>query len=227
VIQAMNQLNSKRQQVAANKQTITQAKQLFDDGLVLYNNKQYPEAIAKFEESFHLNANSEETGNYLKLAQQADDTQRAEKSRQRQQQQQAKVAQNTQKVPVTNTSGSRPITPPVTNTVTSGAPAKLTTVFTSTVTDGYITVKVGSQVAAYENLWQETGRFFTKRKVPRPVNVTKELTPVNADVEVWVVIPSLQIQEHKVLHQNFQPGAAHTLTVSFDAQNKRFDYRLN
>ena len=110
----------------------------------------------------------------------------------------------------------------------NNAPAQLTTVFNnSSINDGYILAKVGSQVVAHENLWQETGRFFTKRKSPRTVNVTKEFPPVNADLDVWVVVKSLSIQEHKVFRQNFQPGVAHKLTVSFDAASKKLDFQFN
>ncbi len=105
-------------------------------------------------------------------------------------------------------------------------PAQLTTIFNSTVNDGYIMVKAGGQIVAHENLWQESGRFF-KRKIPRNVSVTKELTPANMDVEIWVVIPSLSIQEHKIIKQNFLPGATRKLVVSFDPQSKKFDYQVN
>ena len=103
-----------------------------------------------------------------------------------------------------------------------------TTVFNSTVNDGYIVVKAGIDVLAHENLWQETGRFLTRRRVPRQVNVTKEFTPKNADLEVWVVIKSLNINEHKVIpRQNFHAGVNHKLTVNFNPGSKTFEYSLN
>jgi hypothetical protein len=57
--------------------------------------------------------------------------------------------------------------------------------------------------------------------------VTKEITPKNADVEVWVVISSLGIQEHRAFRQNILPASNHRLNVSFDPQSRRFDYQLN
>ncbi|HMC21548.1 MAG TPA: hypothetical protein VKL19_06855, partial [Thermoanaerobaculia bacterium] len=110
--------------------------------------------------------------------------------------------------------------------VTPAGPAQITTHINAPFTDGYIMVKVGGEVVAHENLWQETGRFF-RRRVSREVTVTKEITPKNADVDVWVIVPALSIQEHRTLKANFPPGVAHRLTVTFDPQSKTFNYQLN
>ncbi len=105
--------------------------------------------------------------------------------------------------------------------------AQITTYINSPVADGYIMVKVGEETVAHENLWQETGRFLLKRRIPREVNVTKDITPKNTDVEVWIVIPSLSVQEHRTLRQNFLPGSAHRLTVTLNPQTKTFTYQMN
>jgi outer membrane protein assembly factor BamD (BamD/ComL family) len=217
----MSKLAALRQVEESNKQQLVTAKQRFDEGMVFFNNKQYPEAIRAFEESFHLNPNSDDTANYLKLAQQEEDRVRQEEAR-------AASARGTQPVatagrPVTTSRGPQPrgvAGHPV-------GPAQITTYINAPVTDGYIMVKIGGEVVAHENLWQETGRFLLRRRVPRQVNVTKEITPKNADVDVWVIIPALNIQEHRTLKQNFLPGIAHRLTVTFDPQNKTFNYQMN
>jgi len=208
-------------QEETSKQKLTLARQKFDEGLALYNAKKYSEAIPLLSESFSINPNSEETANYLKLAQQEDQKERAARMRAQQQQQQ-KIAQ---RGATTSTTGTLPRPVPV--PVPTG-PTSLTTVFNSTVNDGYIVVKAGIDVLAHENLWQETGRFLTRRRVPRQVNVTKEFTPKNADLEVWVVIKSLNINEHKVIpRQNFLAGVNHKLTVNFNPGSKTFEYSLN
>jgi tetratricopeptide (TPR) repeat protein/predicted Ser/Thr protein kinase len=225
----LRKLESIRQQDQATKATLAQAKDKFNEGLSLYNAQQYPEAIKAFEESFHLNPSSDEAANYLKLAQQMDELQRREK--------QQRAVMRQQQV-ATTTTGGRTLVPPPTGTVhggtttttqaaNSGTPARLTTVVSANVTDGYVMVKAGAQVLAYEQLWQETGRFIMKRRVPKPVNVTKELVPANIDLDVWFVIQSMGVQDHKVIKQNFLPGAVHTLTVTFDPQSKRVDYHIN
>jgi serine/threonine protein kinase len=224
--ETLRRLEVVRQQQQANKAQLEQAKDKFDEGMSLYSKNQYPEAVKAFAESLHLDPSSERTVTYLKLAQQSDELDRRDKQQKQQlRQQQALTQTTTQRPPTTTTTrGGVPNPPPV---AIAGAPARLTTVVNANVTDGYIMVKAGGQVLAYEPLWQETGRFFTKRKVPRPVNVTKELTPMNTDLDIWFVVTSLGVSEHKLIRQNFQPGAAHTLTVTFDPQSKRVDYRLN
>ncbi len=215
-------LSALREQEATSKQQLALAKQRFNEGMVFYNNKQFPQAIQAFEESFHLNPNSDETANYLKLAQQQDELVRL------QQQARAltagKTTTTTQPAATTTRPGGQvraSVTQPV-------RPAQFTTLFNNTtLSDGYIMVKAGGDVVAHENLWQETGRFIMRRKVPRAVNVTKEVTPKNTDVEIWVVIPSMGIQEHHTMKQNFAPGTARRLTVSFDPQNKTFNYQMN
>src|SRR5438270_3639249 len=110
----------------------------------------------------------------------------------------------------------------------SAAPAQFTTTFTHQFTDGTIVVRVGSDVVAREPLWEEKQRFLVKRKVPRPINVTTKLAPRNADVQIWVDVPSLKIKEqHTLARQNFPPGAARQLVISFDNVSKQFNYQLN
>jgi hypothetical protein len=105
------------------------------------------------------------------------------------------------------------------------APARLTTAFKSPFKDGYIMVKVGAEVVAHENLFEQ-GKGIFKRKTGRTISVSKEFPPKNTDVQVWVVVQSQGVQEHHTLRQNFAPGSSHTLTVSYDATSKAFDYRL-
>jgi serine/threonine protein kinase len=217
----LTKLSALRQQEEISKQQLALAKQRFNEGMTFYNNKQFPEAIKALEESFHLNPSSDETATYLKLAQQQDDIVR--------QQQALAKARSTMGIPTTTT---QPVTtrggPPVRAAVTpASAPAHFTIIFNSPVNDGYIMVKAGGEIVAHENLWQETGRFLTRRRVPRAINVTKVMTPKNTDVEVWVVIPNLRVQEHQAFKKNFAPGTSHRLLVSFDPQSRKFDYQLN
>jgi serine/threonine protein kinase len=223
MVQRLSQL---RQQDAVGKQQLVNAQLQFDQGLALYNQKKFAEAIPLFEESFHLNPSSDATAQYLKLAQQEDARVKAERSSARQ----AKAT------------ALRPVTPPLTQSATAthpgttthapqpvpapSGPASLTTVFNSTVTDGYIVVRAGTDEVARENLWTE--RRFFRTRTPKPVNVTKEFPAKNADLEFWIVVPSLGVNEHRVLRaQNFEPGANHKLVISFDPKTKRVDFTLN
>jgi hypothetical protein len=102
----------------------------------------------------------------------------------------------------------------------------LTTIVNSTVADGYIVVRAGSDEVARENLWAERRFFHTH--VPKQVNVTKEFPAKNADLEFWVVVQSLGVNEHRVLRaQNFEPGIHHKLVVTFDPKTKRVEFQFN
>jgi tetratricopeptide (TPR) repeat protein len=194
------------------RQKTALAKQKFDEGVALYNEKRFAEAIVPLSESFSLNPNSEDTTNYLKLAQQEDAR--------------AKAAAR-QKTQPLKTSQKTPIPPPVPVAAPQpAAPSSLTLVFNHPFADGTIVVKAGMDLVARETLWQETR--FLKRHEPRPINVTTQFPPKNADLEIWVDVPSLRIKEYHVMQrQSFQAGVNHKLTVSFDPNSKTFGYALN
>ena len=209
----VHKLASIRQQDEISKQELAQARQKFNEGVALYNNKQYAQSAQAFEESFHLNPSSDATVNYLKLAQEMDQLTK---------QQRAMMGGQPRMIggPLPQAGGA-----PV--AVTPRGAAQFTTFFNSPVTDGYIMVKVGGEVVAHENLFEEKGRGIFHRKTPRLVNVMKLIAPKNADVEVWVIIDSMGIKEHRAFRQNILPASNHRLQVSFDPQNRRFDYQLN
>jgi len=222
VANLLSKLTEVRQREESTKQQVALAKQRFDEGMVFFNNRQFGEAVKAFEDAFHLNPNSEDAANYLKLAQQEAESEERSQAAQRLTQQTATTATQ----PAVTTTRGRGQTKAVVQP--AAGPAQMTVYMNSPVADGYIQVKVGGEIVAHENLWQETGRFLLKRKVPREVSATREITAKTADVEVWVVIPSLSIQEHHTIaKQNFGPGAAHRLTVTFNAQNKTFNYQMN
>jgi serine/threonine protein kinase/outer membrane protein assembly factor BamD (BamD/ComL family) len=212
----VHKLSQIRQQDETSKQQLALAKQKFDQGVALYNNKLYPDAAKAFEESFHLNPSSDATVNYLKLAQEMDQLTR-----------QQKMMMQGQPRPVVGGPVGQVVPGGGSVRATGGTPAQFTTFFNSPVNDGYIMVKVGGEVVAHENLYDEKGRGLFRRKTPRLVNVMKTIAPKNADVEVWVVISSLGIQEHRAFRQNILPASNHRLNVSFNPQSRRFDYKLN
>jgi serine/threonine protein kinase len=214
VSSTMQKLSMTMHQEQSSKLKLAWAKQKFDDGLELYNQKKYAEAIPLLSESFSLNPNAEETANYLKLAQQEDARERAAKLKA----QQSKVPQRT---PNTTQRTAVPVPQPQ-----PAGPSSLNLLFNHPFSDGTITVKAGADVVAREILWQETR--FLKRHEPRPINVTNQFPAKNADLEIWVDVPSQRIKEYHVMQrQNFQAGATHRLTVSFNPSSKTFEYSLN
>ena len=75
--------------------------------------------------------------------------------------------------------------------------------------------KVGVDTVANEQLWYERRIFHTH--APHSVNVTKEFPAKNADLEIWLVIPSMGVNDYrKLTAQKFEPGVNRRLVVTFD-----------
>jgi serine/threonine protein kinase len=226
----MLKLSQIRQQDETGKQQLAIAQQKFDQGVALYNQKKFVEAIPLFEESFHINPNSDATAQYLKLAQQEDERVKAERAAARIARTTTTTTRQTQTAaPVASgmphTTTAAHSTQPAAQTASS-APASLTTIINSTVNDGTIIVHVGADEVARENLWYERRVIHTH--APRQVNVTKEFPAKNADLDFWVVIPSLSVSEHrKLTAQKFEPGVSRKLIVTFDPKSKKVDFQFN
>ena len=223
IVQKLSQM---RQQDEAGKQQLAEGQQKFEQGLALYNQKKFAESIPFFDAAFHINPSSDDAAKFLKLAQQEDERVKSERA--------AARAAKTSTQPRTQTAATvvPTTTHPTTTThavqpqpQTSSAPASLTTIINSTVNDGVIIVHVGADEVARENLWYERRLIHTH--APRPVNVTKEFPAKNADLQFWVVIPSLGVNFQQKLSAKFEPGVNHKLVVSFDPKTKKVDYQFN
>ncbi|HXH37306.1 MAG TPA: protein kinase [Thermoanaerobaculia bacterium] len=222
----IQKLSQVLQQDAVGRQQLMLAQQKFDEGLALYNQKKFGEAIPLFEQSFHLNPNSDATVQYLKLAQQEDERIKTERAAARATKVPSRPPQTTTAAPRTGSAATttRSSTPAPVQPVSG--PASLTTVMNTSVADGYIMVRAGADVVAHENLYTETR--FLHRHEPKSVNVTKEFPAKSADLDFWVVIPSLEVNEHRTLRaRNFEPGMNHKLVVTFDPKTKKVDYLFN
>lgn len=224
VTDILQKLNAARMQEEISKTQLAQAKAKFDEGLLLFNQKNYPEAIARFQESFSINPNSIETADYLKLAQA--EHQKAEATRL------ASRRATTAKVPVTTAKtdpGGAPAGDGGSQAAPNSAPAQLTTVFAHPFTDGRIVVRAGADIVANETLFIEQRRAFRRTaKVARPVNVTHSVPAKNADVQVWVTVPAAGVQEHHVIpNVRLNPGQNHRLLVTYDPVTKKFAYDVN
>ena len=202
----LQRLETFRQQREQTQQQGQNAQLRLQQGIDLYNEKKYADAIPVLQEAFSMNPRSEDAAKFLKLAQQEAQKLAAAATRQ------AATKLPTKKTPRQST------------VAVSTEPAQLRTMFNSPFKDGYIMVKVGADIVAHENLSEVKGVF--RRRSSRAVSVTKQFPAKNADLQVWVVVPTLSIQEHHTMSRTFPPGSSQTLTVSYDAKAKRFDYRI-
>jgi serine/threonine protein kinase/predicted negative regulator of RcsB-dependent stress response len=216
VSEIVQKLDAIRQKEEITKQQVAFAKQKRDEGIDLVNQRKFPEAIAVLQESYTANPTDDLTMTYLRLAQVEQQKAEAENL--------AKTLAASSKAPPGTGAGRQTTT--VDPRPASNVPAQLTTSFNGPFTDGYIMVKVGAETVAHENLFEEKGRFI-RRNVPRPVSVTSRFPPRDTDVQIWVVVPSQKITEHKAIRHNFKPGSAQRLQVTFNPTSKTFDYQLN
>jgi hypothetical protein len=223
--QKLAQLNAMRQQEELSKQQIAQAQLKFQEGLTLYNDKKYVDALVRFRESLAINPADTNTIEYIKLAEQAEAQRLAARTARRTQQQQEQ-----QNAAATLTSRDTAGTSGTTATAAQPSTTQLTTVFTHPFLDGRIVVRAGSDTVANERLYDEKPARFLRRasKTPRPINATNQFPAKNADLTIWVQVPALNIHEQHVMPAvRFNAGGQHRLTVRYDAATKKFSYELN
>jgi predicted Ser/Thr protein kinase/tetratricopeptide (TPR) repeat protein len=225
--QKLAQLNAMRQQEELSKQQIAQAQLKFQEGVALYNDKKYVDALARFQESLAINPADTNTIEYIRLSQEQEAQRLAARTARRtaaqQQQEQQKAAATLTSRDTAGTSGT-------TATAAQSSTTQLTTVFSHPFIDGRIVVRAGSDTVANERLYDEKPARFLRRasKTPRPISVTNQFPAKNADVTIWVTVPAQGIQEHHVMPSvRFNPGGQHRLIVRYDAASKKFSYELN
>jgi hypothetical protein len=215
-----------RQQEELSKQQIAQARQKFQEGVALYNEKKYVDALARFQESLAINPADPNTVEYIKLAQQQEEQRLAARNARRTTQQQEQQAAAANTATARDTAGT-------TGTTTSAAQpstTQLTTVFSHPFSDGRIVVRAGADIVINEKLYDEKPARFLRRasKTPRPINATNQFPAKNADLTIWVQVPALNIHEQHVMPAvRFSAGGQHRLTVRYDAAAKKFSYELN
>lgn len=199
------------------QQRLERSKQTLNEGIALYEKKQFDEAAEKFEQAFHLNPNNEDAVNYLRV------------TRERLAIDQLRRSQVTTLPPPTQSVSQLQTNKPFGATgqafPASAQPASLITSMNSTVSDGYIMIKIDGQVAVHENLWEE-GKGIFRRKVPRSISVARQIRARTVELEIWVVIPSMQFSQSRVIRENFAPGVVKRLNVIFDKSGKRLDVRV-
>lgn len=214
VSEIVQKLDAIRHKEELGKQQRALSQQKRNQGIEFFNQKKYPEAIQALQESFSINPSDDQTADYLKRAQVEEQKLEAEK---------AAKARGTTRVAVAGGTSQRNGTAAA---AAANMPAQITITFNSPFADGYIMVKVGADTVAHENLFEEKGRFI-RRNFPRLVSVTSRFPAKNTDVQIWVVVASQKISEHKLIKHNFVPGSTQRLQVSFNPQSRTFDYVLN
>jgi predicted Ser/Thr protein kinase/tetratricopeptide (TPR) repeat protein len=222
VVTTLDRLNAMRQQEELSKQQIAQAQAKAQEGVTLFNEKKYPDAILRFQEALAINPNDLQTAQMLQTAQVEQQKLDAAKAARKNQ-------PGKKPLPGTDTAEQTTTTDVATNTAPA-APASLAAVFVHPFTDGRILVRAGGDVIINQLLYEEKPARFLRRatKTPKPVTTSAQVTPKNADLDVWVTVPSENIAEHHTIGAvRFVPGGQHRLVVRYDKATKRFSYELN
>jgi predicted Ser/Thr protein kinase/tetratricopeptide (TPR) repeat protein len=222
VTDIMNKLNAMRQQDELGKLQLAQAQAKYTEGMTLFTEKKYPDAIVRFQEALAINPAYADATAQLALAQA--EQQKIDAARLARQQQRQKNLPSTTTATATETVAATQTMQAVT------APAQITTVFAHPFTDGRIIVRIGGDIVASEPLFTERRRrvINTLVRQPRNIAISREFPAKSADVQIWITVPAMKIQEHhNIGGVRFEPGSAHRLVVHYNATTKAFSYSLD
>ena len=211
-----------RQAEASSKQQLVVAQTKFQEGLALYNQKKFAESIPLFQEAFTLNPSFGDAATYLQQAQLEDQKIQAAKARRTNTPGGRNAATSTTTAATQTTATVAPVPEPVNDT-----PAQFYVNFTHPFTEGQIIVKLGADTILRADLSQEVRRGLLRRRGPKPVSSTQQVTPKSADLQIWVLVPGQKITQYHVMPARIQPGASHRLTIRFNESSKTFSYELN
>lgn len=181
------------------RQRLEQSAQKLEEGRQLMDKKQYAKAIPLFEQAFHLNPNSDEAVNYLRMAREMLALQQMRAGPQ--------VGGGVFPTGQTSRPGS-------TLLVTVRSPTN----------DGYVWIRAGNDTIVHEHLWTETqsGRF--RRKTARDVQVTRPIPSGNIEIVVALVVPSKGINQQRGIRETFEAGKSYTLVVKLE--RSKLDIRV-
>ncbi len=208
----LRNLETLRSMRMSHGQRQAEALQHLDEGRRLYQQKRFSQAIPFFEQAFHLDDTLTSAVNYLRMSRE-----------QLSLQEMRRQASREEKAPAQNDS-----TGSADNGDKSGTsqPVTLLTMFDSPVADGYFVVNVDGETVVHEKLYEERWGFL-KRRTPKQINVYRQIPSDVKEIEVWVVVPSLNLQEKKSMNPSLESGKLHRLVVTLDPDTKQIDLRFS
>lgn len=180
------------------RQRLEQSAQKLEEGRQLMDKKQYVKAIPLFEQAFHLNPNSEEAVNYLRMAREM-------------------LALQQMRAGPQVGGGVFPSGP------TARGSTLLVTVQSPT-NDGYVWIRAGNDTIVHEHLWAETQSGRLRRKIKRDVQVTRPIPSGNIGIIVALVVPSKGINQQREIRETFEAGKSYTLVVKME--KSKLDVRV-
>ncbi|MFN2442448.1 MAG: protein kinase [Thermoanaerobaculia bacterium] len=198
MIARLNQIRGERQ---SNEARLEEAAGKLAEGKALFEKRQFERAIPLFEEAFNLDSSSTEAVNYLTMSR--------EQLTLRQMREAEKMA--SQKVAA----------------AASGRAASLSIEYASSLDEGYIMIQVDGEKVLHENAYEETRRGLFRRRAPKPIRQSVDISAGRHEIVVWVIIPGMRITERKVFEANVQPGARKRISIVWNESSRTFDIRLS
>jgi serine/threonine protein kinase len=190
-----------------------EARQNFEEGRSLYDQRRYAQAIPFFEQAFHLDDSLASAVSYLQMSRE-----------------QMNLAQMRQRSAPAAAEPPRAIeaTPAMQqeeNVLHQQEQVTLLTIFNSPVTDGYMVVTVDGEAVIHEDLFEVKWGFLGRRS-PRQISAYRSVSAGPSEIDVWMVVPSLNMQERRTLTPVLEPGKLHRLTVTLNPSRKTLDLQL-
>lgn len=208
----LRKLDQIRSEQMTTRQRLDQANAKLAEGKELYEKKEFEKAIPAFEEAFHLNPNLEDAVNFLRMTREQLQLRQVRSA----------IASDPARTPLSQRG-------PTISDVARQAeslPSVLVTIFNSPVADGYMVVKANGETILHESLFEDRRGVF-RRKVPRKIQTSRSVRSTSVELEVWVIVPSLGIQERRILRHTFQPNQTHRLVVTLNPSSKRVEFQLS
>ncbi|MBW3672304.1 MAG: protein kinase, partial [Acidobacteria bacterium] len=204
----LRNLETLRSMRMSHSQRQSEALQHLEEGRRLYQQKRYSQAIPFFEQAFHLDDTLTSAVNYLRMSREQLSLQQMRSQETGQSPEVARSGVNTSVASDGGESGPQPVT--------------LLTMFDSPVADGYFVVNVDGETVVHEQLYEERWGFL-KRRGSKQVSVYRQIPADVEEIEVWVVVPSINLQEKQTIKPDLDPGALHRLIVVQQAAEMHVD----
>jgi hypothetical protein len=197
VISQMQKLNAIRREEAVGRQQLVASQQKLQEAMALYTQKKFADSIPLFQEALNAQPDFARRGEYLKLAQAEDSEGAGGEARGETAAGDDRVAPRRGRRPPRRRRPHRPRRRPSPPRPRTTRPRSSRRRSNHSFTDGQIIVKLGADTVVHAQLWEETGRAMFRRKRAKPVNVTSEVAPKNADLQIWVIVPAQKITQYR------------------------------
>jgi tetratricopeptide (TPR) repeat protein len=205
----VNEMIGRLEQIRGEQQStaerLDEAAAKLAEGKELFDKRQFERAIPLFEDAFNLDSTSTEAVNYLSM------------SREQLALRQMREAEKMAAQQLSDTTAAA---------ASSGVASSLAIDYQSSLDEGYVMIQVDGEKVLHENAYEETRRGLFRRRSPKPIRQSLDISAGRHEIVVWVIIPGLRITERKVFETDVEPGAQKRISIVWNGSSKTFDIQL-